>query len=134
MKKIEFSNNREFVEQAKAFFTDDYKLAYDVRYNTCRYRMADQDGCERRCLIGRLFYGHIPENHAFWDHEGSIQDAFRCHPILQETFPWMNSRVAFLVQETHDYRAGIYSSGKPSDWDFIGDLAYKADLGLSKVG
>jgi len=122
MKKINFTNHVEFVQAARELFTDDYQLAYKEDSEdggTCLYRMPDDPNV--RCLIGRLFYGHIPEGHPFWEYEGSLISATGMHDIIQETFPWLSLKIAEKVQKFHDTRAGLYDAKNQDtlSWDAL---------------
>ena len=109
MEKVEFRNHVEMVKRARELFTEDYVLSfkYDCGSTTCYYRHPEDSN--QRCLIGRLFYGHIPEDHDFWYSGDAIDDIMNDESdesngyVLVRAFPWMNPSFVYKLQnQIHD--------------------------------
>lgn len=94
MEVLHFSNNVEMVAVAKELLTaGNYK--YSIERMTCFYRQRRVGEEEpRRCIFGRLMYGHIPEDHPFWREVAPIEELFEIYKEFREKFPWMNIDVA----------------------------------------
>lgn len=108
MEKLEFSNHQELVAHAERLMTKDYPVCVD-KDGDCLYRFED-----RRCIIGRLFYGHIPEDDAFWDAVGPICSL----GYISEFFPWMDLDFVALIQHHHDNLAGN-PTPKLKSWEWL---------------
>jgi hypothetical protein len=130
MEVLHFSNNVEMVALAKNLLTavnwggPSYK--YSVDRMTCLYRQHRAGEKEpRRCIFGRLMYGHIDEDHRFWRDISSIKELFLNYPIFREKFPWMNVDVAQGMQKMHDDAAMALGFGYT--WKQVESMAKTAD-------
>lgn len=103
----------------------DYKHAFG--HSSCHYRIKldDEDTC-RRCIFGRLMFGHIPESHKFWDLVMPAIEMMKKYPIFKEKFPWMNPEVVSLLQNQHDSQARNWEP--EASWETIEREAKKADV------
>lgn len=132
MEKVNFTNNVEFVKAARELFTNDYRLSVIFSENgeaiNCAYRLS-KEGVEEpaRCLIGRMFYGYISEDHDFWNYGNDIIHAREEFEILNELFPWLDDEVASEIQAYHDSRAGLCHTDL-CGWDTLELMAHMADL------
>lgn len=130
MKKIEFNSNVEFVAKAKELLTDPkgYPYGYNAVAQKCEYRTSEG----KRCIAGRMFFGHIPEDtHYFWNGSASISFAPR---ILREKFPYLNWEIARRLQVVHDKAAHADSCNAEQasiadeySWENIESLAKESD-------
>ena len=84
-----------------------------------------------RCLIGRMFYGHIPEEHDFWNYDNDIIHAREEFEIVNELFPWLDDEVASEIQAYHDKRAGLCDTDLVG-WDTLEIMARLADEAFSE--
>lgn len=127
MEKIEFSSNVEFVAKAKALLEspDGYLYAYDAESNTCQYRTKDN----RRCIAGRMFFGHIPEDNSFWRSQASITIAVSSTDLRKDYsfLDWYG--VVRNIQKRHDYAARPDNSVEDDNcsWERIEQHAQDAD-------
>lgn len=125
MEVLHFSNNVEMVALAKKLLeAGDYK--YSINRMTCFYRShrAGEDE-PRRCIFGRLMYGHISEDHPFWNEVASVEDLFDSYGDFESTFPWMNTDVVFGMQKMHDDAA--MDMNPEYTWKQLESMAKMAD-------
>ena len=132
MEIIQFSNNVEFAEKARELLEapEGYPYAFDSMRQACLYRLHNNEEV-RRCIIGRMMYGHIPEDHSFWMDEGWVNFIITKYPIFKEKFPWLNKNVAMMIQSIHDLRAmrqgDCQYDGTVCNWDEVLEAAREAD-------
>ena len=126
MEILQFSNNVEMVAHARRLLEPgNYKYSRGV---SCYYRrdFGDEDG-PRRCIFGRLMYGHIPEDHRFWDVIENASTLIDDEPVFKEKFPWMDGDVADFLQSMHDDMAQNWTPAYT--WEYIETMAMEADKG-----
>lgn len=109
MEKIEFSSNVEFVAKAKALLEDPegYPYGYNNVINLCEYRT--EDG--RRCIAGRMFFGHVPEDSSFWSGLSSASIMAEETDLIKK-FPFLDFHIVNKIQVQHDMAA----KGEKQSW------------------